>query len=102
MAGINLTTYLVTYDVNTETRKGRRRLARAAKTCLDYGQRVQNSVYECQLGISRFEELAARLKDTINPETDSVRIYRLPSDREQALIVHGLDHHRDFEGTLVL
>ena len=102
MAGEGLTNYIVTYDVNTETRAGRRRLSRVARTCLDYGQRVQKSVFECKLTELRFERLSHKLRDTIEPSADSVRIYRLPKNRSRALTVHGLDTYTDYEGTLIV
>ena len=102
MAREGLSTYLVTYDVNTETRAGRRRLARAARVCLDHGQRVQKSVFECKLTVAGFERLSHDLSDLIDPETDSIRIYRLAPDRRRAVTVHGVDTYKDFEGTLLL
>lgn len=102
MAREGLSTYLVTYDVNTETRAGRRRLTRAARICLDHGQRVQKSVFECKLTIAGFERLSHKLQDMIKPETDSIRIYRLPADRARAVTVHGVDTYNDYEDTLIL
>jgi len=68
---------LVTYDVSTTTREGRRRLSRVAKTCLDFGQRVQNSVFECEVDPSQFAQLKGRLVDLIDPRQDSLRFYFL-------------------------
>lgn len=68
---------LVTYDVNTETAAGRKRLRKVAKECVDHGQRVQNSVFECLLDAAQFAVLKATLKDLIDPEVDSLRFYRL-------------------------
>jgi CRISPR-associated protein Cas2 len=66
---------LVTYDVSTVTTAGRRRLRRVAKACLDYGQRAQNSVFECQVDPARFAELKGRLLDIYEPQQDSLRFY---------------------------
>ena len=71
---------LVTYDVNTSDPAGRRRLRRVARACLDWGQRVQYSVFECELDPAQWVLLRARLLDEIDPETDSLRFYRLGAD----------------------
>ena len=68
---------LVTYDVNTETSEGRKRLRRVAKVCINHGQRVQNSVFECDLDPAQLVELKNRLEEIINPEEDSLRYYYL-------------------------
>lgn len=68
---------LVTYDVNTETAAGRRRLRKVAKACVNYGQRVQNSVFECMLDAAQYALFKAELAALIDPETDSLRFYRL-------------------------
>ena len=62
---------LVTYDVNTETAAGRRRLRKVAKVCVNYGQRVQNSVFECILDAAQYTLFKAELTALIDPETDS-------------------------------
>src|SRR5437763_11289245 len=64
---------LITYDVSTTTVEGRRRLRRVAKTCLDYGQRVQNSVFECLIDPAQLVAVRNRLLQTIDPATDSLR-----------------------------
>lgn len=68
---------LITYDVNTSTSDGQRRLRHVAKTCENYGQRVQNSVFECMLDPQQFKELQLKLKDIVDPATDSLRFYHL-------------------------
>lgn len=68
---------LVTYDVNTETAAGRKRLRKVAKECVNHGQRVQNSVFECLLDAAQYAILKAALTDLIDPEVDSLRFYRL-------------------------
>ncbi|MEI7982961.1 MAG: CRISPR-associated endonuclease Cas2 [Bacteroidota bacterium] len=70
---------LVTYDVETQNRAGQKRLRRVAKMCEDYGQRVQNSVFECVLEPGKFAELKFRLIETIDQEKDSLRFYFLGS-----------------------
>lgn len=68
---------LVTYDVATSDRMGRRRLQKVAKKCQDYGQRVQNSVFECSVSMEQFARLKYDLVELIEPDTDSLRFYFL-------------------------
>ena len=93
---------LVTYDVSTTTAAGRRRLSRVAKACLDYGQRVQNSVFECNVEPAQWAALSRRLLDLIDPETDSVRYYFLGSNWQRRVEHHGAKPSRDLlEGPLI-
>lgn len=71
---------LVSYDVSTIDKQGRRRLRRVAKACVDYGQRVQNSVFECNIDPSIWVRLREKLVDEIDPEKDSLRFYFLGSN----------------------
>ena len=68
---------LITYDVKTETPAGRKRLRQVAKVCVDYGQRVQNSVFECIADSAQFLLLKDKLVKLIDPSTDSLRFYTL-------------------------
>jgi len=68
---------LITYDVSVLTKDGRRRLRNIAKTCLDYGVRVQNSVFECEVDPGQFTLLKNSLLDIYNPNEDSLRFYFL-------------------------
>ena len=68
---------LVTYDVSTETAAGRRRLWKVAKACVDYGQRVQNSVFECMLDAAQYAVFKNKLAALIDPAHDSLRFYQL-------------------------
>jgi CRISPR-associated protein Cas2 len=68
---------LLTYDVSTMTNAGKSRLRKVAKTCLDYGQRVQNSVFECKITPAQLVEFRNKLLTIIDSEIDSVRIYHL-------------------------
>ena len=68
---------LITYDVNTETPAGRKRLRKVAKECVNHGQRVQNSVFECLLDAAQYAALKAKLHQLIDPEFDSLRFYCL-------------------------
>jgi CRISPR-associated protein Cas2 len=68
---------LVTYDVNVTTREGERRLRHMAKACLDYGVRVQNSVFECEVDPAQWVQLKAKLLGIYDPNQDSLRFYML-------------------------
>lgn len=68
---------LVTYDVNTETAAGRKRLRKVAKACVDHGQRVQNSVFECLLDAAQYAVFKTQLAALIDPDADSLRFYQL-------------------------
>ena len=93
---------LVCYDVNTETSAGRRRLRRVAKVCESTGQRVQKSVFECQVDVAQFETLERRLLAEINPDQDCLPLYRMPQTRGFEVLEHGSFKAVDFDGPLVL
>ncbi len=93
---------VVTYDVNTETKAGRRRLRRVAKICEDYGQRVQLSVFECTVDEMCFDAMMAALEKEIHPELDSLRVYRLHGSRAGAVRSLGRDHYRDFSSDALI
>lgn len=93
---------VVTYDVNTESKAGRRRLRRVAKICEDYGQRVQFSVFECNLNEMQMDAMLAALSGEIRPELDSLRIYRLHGLRSGAVRTLGKDVYKDFSNPLIV
>ena len=93
---------LVCYDVNTETQAGRRRLRRVARVCESTGQRVQKSVFECQLDTAKFEALERRLLAEIDPTVDCLRLYRIPGTRGFEVMEHGTFKAVDFVSPLVL
>lgn len=93
---------IVCYDVSTETRAGRRRLRRVAKVCEGSGQRVQKSVFECQVDLMQMEELERRLLAEIDLGQDCLRLYRLPDTRGCEVREHGRFKATNFEGPLVL
>ena len=93
---------IVCYDVNTETKAGRRRLRRVAKVCEGTGQRVQKSVFECKVDLMQMEELERRLLAEIDPDEDCLRLYRLPDTRGCEVREHGKFKAADFEGPLVV
>jgi CRISPR-associated protein Cas2 len=74
---------LITYDVNTETAEGRKRLRKVAKACEDYGLRVQNSVFECEMDSGQWLKVKHRLVNLIDTKTDSLRFYSLGNDRQK-------------------
>jgi CRISPR-associated protein Cas2 len=93
---------IVCYDVNTETTAGRRRLRRVAKACEGRGQRVQKSVFECQLDLAGLEELERRLLAIMNLDLDCLRLYRLSDARGCEVREHGRFRAQDFDAPLVV
>lgn len=93
---------LITYDVSTRTPAGERRLRKVAKACLDYGQRVQNSVFECQIDPAQCAALKARLLDIIELQEDSVRFYFLGSNWRRRVEHVGAKPNVDLGGPLIV
>ncbi|MHB8529969.1 MAG: CRISPR-associated endonuclease Cas2 [Caulobacteraceae bacterium] len=93
---------LVTYDVNTETPSGKRRLRRVARACLDFGQRVQYSVFECEVDPAQWARLRARLTADVDPKLDSLRFYRLGAEGRRRVEHVGAKSVPDLEGPLVV
>ena len=92
---------LITYDVNTETAEGRKRLRKVAKQCVNYGQRVQNSVFECRLNAAEYRQVKAILEDIIDRSTDSLRFYNL-GDKYKNKVEHiGKSPSFDISETLI-
>lgn len=92
---------LIAYDVATVTPAGRRRLRRVARACLDVGQRVQNSVFECEVDPAQWTALRARLIATIDAAEDSLRFYRLGAESRRRIEHVGAKVVRDLEGPLI-
>ncbi len=93
---------LITYDVNTETAAGRTRLRRVAKQCVNYGRRVQNSVFECMLDQAQCVTLKAILMDIIDEKVDSLRFYYL-GNKYQTKVEHlGVDRGIAVDQPLIL
>ena len=82
---------LVTYDVDTTDKSGQRRLRRVAKACLEYGQRVQNSVFECELTDVQFCILKERINEIIDLSLDSIRFYHLNRSENRRVEVMGVE-----------
>jgi len=93
---------LITYDVNTTTEAGRKRLRRVAKQCVNYGQRVQNSVFECLLEPERFVAVKNILEDIIDKEKDSLRYYFLGSNWKRRVEHIGIKGSFDPEETMIV
>jgi CRISPR-associated protein Cas2 len=93
---------IVCYDVNTETSQGRRRLRRVAKICESTGQRVQKSVFECQVNQMQLDELERRLLVEIQVNEDCLRLYRMADTRGCEVREYGRFKATDFDGPLVI
>lgn len=93
---------LITYDVNTETAAGRTRLRKVAKQCVNYGRRVQNSVFECILDNAQCVLLKAILTDIIDEEKDSLRFYYLGNNYKTKVDHMGVDRGLAADDTLIL
>lgn len=93
---------IVTYDVSTETAAGRKRLRRVAKVCESMGQRVQKSVFECQVNEMQFEELERRLLGEIDEAEDNLRFYRLTEPAHLRVKQYGCFRAVDFESPLIV
>lgn len=93
---------LICYDVDTQDAAGRKRLRRIAKECVNYGQRVQNSVFECLLDAAQCRKLQAVLCDIMDQQKDSLRLYYL-GDRYEKKVQHfGAKQSYQPEGPLIL
>ena len=93
---------VVSYDVSTKESAGRRRLRHVSKACLDYGQRVQNSVFECVLDPDQWAQLRIRLLDAFEPTEDSLRFYFLGSSYRNRIEHHGTKATPDLDAPLVI
>ena len=93
---------IVTYDVSTETRAGRKRLRRVAKVCESIGQRVQKSVFECRVNLMQFEQLERRLLAEIDEAEDNLRLYRLTEPLDLHVREYGKFKAINFEEPLII
>jgi len=93
---------LITYDVETTTLTGKKRLRQVAKYCLSHGQRVQNSVFECLVDPVQFKQLKTKLEKTIDPSKDSLRYYMLGSNWKKRVEHVGAKAVFDPEGLLLI
>ena len=93
---------LITYDVNTETKAGRTRLRKVAKQCFNYGQRVQNSVFECSLDNAKLIEVQHLLEGLIDKNVDSLRFYILGNKYKNKVIHIGAKPSFDVNDPLII
>lgn len=93
---------LVTYDVQTDSLVGQRRLRKVSRICMNYGQRVQNSVFECIVTEVQLAELKEKLKMTIDLQCDSIRIYFLNKNENRRIITMGHNNSINIEGFLLI
>lgn len=93
---------LITYDVRTTTSAGQRRLRRVSKLCQNYGQRVQNSVFECNVDAAQFATLKIQLADIIDQKEDSLRFYQLGNNYKNKVDHIGVKESIDMEGPLII
>ena len=93
---------LITYDVNTEDAAGRNRLRRMAKQCVNYGHRVQNSVFECLVDQAQYKMLQTKLLEIIDPARDSLRFYQMGNKYQSKIEHFGVKVSYDPEGLLLV
>lgn len=93
---------LITYDVNITSPHGEKRLRNVARGCLNYGKRVQNSVFECILTEAQFVVLRDQLKGIIDSDQDSIRFYMLGKNWKRKVETLGKDTGIDFTGELII
>lgn len=93
---------LITYDVETTTPNGKKRLRKVAKQCVNFGQRVQNSVFECLVDSAQFVELRHRLEEIIDSEKDSLRYYFLGNNWKSRVEHTGVKSSYDPEGIILI
>lgn len=92
---------LITYDVCTENAEGKKRLRLVAKQCVNYGQRVQNSVFECVMDATKCRQVKAILEDIIDKDKDSLRFYYLGNNYKSKVEHIGAKKSYDVEGSLI-
>lgn len=92
---------LITYDVSTVDNAGKKRLRKVAKACQNYGQRVQNSVFECVVDAAQLAELKIKLINIIDEKQDSLRFYRLGNNYKNKVEHIGVKESVNIEGPLI-
>ena len=93
---------LISYDVNTQSAEGRKRLRQIAKQCVNYGQRVQNSVFECVLDAAQCRQLQHKLRGIMDENKDSLRFYYLGNHYETKIEHFGVKAGYEAEGVLII
>ena len=102
MEVIEIIMYLIMYDINTETSEGKKRLRNIAQYCLIYSQRVQNSVYECNVAYGQFLVIKEKLLQMINEEEDSIRFYNIGKNYQSKVEHYGTKPSYDLDGFIAL
>ena len=92
---------LITYDVRTDNANGKKRLRKVAKECCNYGQRVQNSVFECVMDAAKCREVKEKLLKIIDRDEDSIRFYYLGNNYKTKVEHYGVKESLDIEGVLM-
>lgn len=92
---------VITYDVNTETKAGVKRLRKVAKQCVNYGQRVQNSVFECIVDAGQYRMMKGILEDIIDKDTDSLNFYMLGNNYKTKIERVGVTREYTMDDTLI-
>lgn len=93
---------IITYDVNTTSSSGQKRLRKVSKICQNYGQRVQNSVFECIVDASQYTSLRFELESVIDKDKDSLRFYKIGNNYRNKVEHVGIKPSIDIEGTLII
>ncbi|WP_455498974.1 CRISPR-associated endonuclease Cas2 [Coprobacter sp.] len=93
---------LITYDVETTTPEGKRRLQKVSKTCVNFGQRVQNSVFECSVTPAQYTELKLKLKEIIDKNKDNIRFYILGNNYDKKVEYIGILTAYNVESELII
>ena len=93
---------MITYDINVEDSSGKKRLRRVAKQCVNYGTRVQNSVFECQVDAAEYATLKHRILEEMDPEKDSVRFYLLGNRHKNKVEHYGVERGIQVDEPLIL
>lgn len=93
---------LITYDVDTISETGQKRLRKVAKLCQDYGQRVQNSVFECRLSEAQFVVLKNKLENIMNHDLDNIRFYFLGNNWNNRIESLGKNCSVNLDGELII
>lgn len=93
---------LITYDVDTISEKGQKRLRRVARICKDYGQRVQNSVFECDVNESQYVQLKAALEAAMDKALDSIRFYHLNKNENRRVVTIGKETSYNVNDAIIL
>lgn len=93
---------MITYDINVEDSSGKKRLRRVAKQCVNYGTRVQNSVFECQVDAAQYATLKHRILEEMDPEKDSVRFYSLGNRYKSKVEHYGVERGIQVDEPLIL